>query len=446
MTTRTVIPVYRKLSRRLNSFPQGAPPTGLLFDILALLFSPREAELVSGLPLRPFGVDKAARAWNVKVSEARMTLHHLARKGLVLDLVEESGATVYVLPPPMAGFFEFSLMRLRDDIDQKALAELFYQYINVEEDFARDLFLSGQTSLARVFVQEPAVPKEFTYEILDYEKASEVIRSSPCIAVGLCYCRHKMKHIGRACHAPLDICMTLNGPGASLVRNGFARRVDVVEALELLHEAYEHNLVQGGENVRNEVAFICHCCACCCEGLIAARKFGFDHPIATSNFIASLESEVCRGCGNCMSSCPVAAITAENQPNDDRKKAVVDEHLCLGCGLCARSCPYGAITMKPRAARVITPVDSVGRVVAMAVERGVLQNLIFDNQALLSHRAMAAVLGALLKLPPIKQIMANRQLQSIYISALTSRWQRRNQAMTHRPAADRTALLTGLPN
>lgn len=29
----------------------------------------------------------------------------------------------------MAGFFEFSLMRIRKDVDQKLLAELFYQYL-----------------------------------------------------------------------------------------------------------------------------------------------------------------------------------------------------------------------------------------------------------------------------------------------------------------------------
>ena len=45
----------------------------------------------------------------------------------------------------MAGFFEFSMMRVREDVDQKLLAELFYQYLNVEEDFVRDLFGIGET-------------------------------------------------------------------------------------------------------------------------------------------------------------------------------------------------------------------------------------------------------------------------------------------------------------
>jgi hypothetical protein len=56
----------------------------------------------------------------------------------------------------------------------------------------------------------------------------------------------------------------------------------------------------------------------------------------------------------------------------------------------------------------------------MAIERGKLQNLIFDNQALASHRAMAAILGVILKLPPAKQILAGRQMKSRYLDYLFS--------------------------
>jgi len=47
----------------------------------------------------------------------------------------------------MAGFFEFSMMRVRGDIEQKVLSELFYEYLNVEEDFIRELFTRGETQL-----------------------------------------------------------------------------------------------------------------------------------------------------------------------------------------------------------------------------------------------------------------------------------------------------------
>jgi hypothetical protein len=54
----------------------------------------------------------------------------------------------------------------------------------------------------------------------------------------------------------------------------------------------------------------------------------------------------------------------------------------------------------------------------MAIERGKLQNLIFDNQAHWNYRAMAAILGAILRLPPVKQIMASRQMRSVYLDRL----------------------------
>jgi hypothetical protein len=55
------------------------------------------------------------------------------------------------------------------------------------------------------------------------------------------------------------------------------------------------------------------------------------------------------------------------------------------------------------------------------VERGTLQHLVFDNHALASHRAMAAVLGAILQLSPVKRAMASSQLGSRYLDALIER-------------------------
>jgi hypothetical protein len=63
-------------------------------------------------------------------------------------------------------------------------------------------------------------------------------------------------------------------------------------------------------------------------------------------------------------------------------------------------------------------VNGAHRAVLMAIERGTLQHLIFDNGAFASHRAMAAVLGVILKLPPAKQLMASRQMKSRYLARL----------------------------
>ena len=411
---------YERLVDRLNRFPQGAPPSDLLYAILKLLFSEKEAGLVSLLPIKPFTVETASRAWHISKADAQKALDELAGRAILVD-IEQDGQSVYCLPPPMAGFFEFSMMRLRTDVDQKVLGELFYQYLNVEEDFIKSLFTDGETQLGRAYVQEPMLSNENALHVLDCERASQVIQTASHIGVGVCYCRHKMRHVGRACDAPMDICMTFNNTAASLTKYGYARAVSVTECMGLLDRAYEHGLVQFGENVQQSVNFICNCCGCCCEALIAQRRFGSLHPIHTTHFIPQVNPETCNGCVKCMNACPVEAMTlvSANDPHKPKRtKAKVDEDICLGCGVCVRACPTNSLSLQLRPERVITPVTSTHRAVVMAIERGKLQNLIFDNQALTSHRAMAAILGAILRLPPARQIMASEQMKSKYLVTL----------------------------
>ncbi len=420
MSHNTLKSGYAELVERLNRFPQGAPPSETLYQILRILFSEREAGLVALLPIKPFTADQASRILKMDLVETRKVLDDLAGRAILVD-VEQAGQTTYTLPPPMAGFFEFSMMRMRGDIDQKLLAELFYQYLNVEEDFIRDLFVRGETQLGRVFVHEPVLSTENALHVLDYERANEVIRTATHRGVGVCYCRHKMMHLGRACDAPLEICMTFNGTAQSLTRHAYARLVDVSEGLDLLQQAYEQNLVQFGENVRESVNFICNCCGCCCEAMIAARNFGLLNPVHTSNFLPVVAEAACNGCGKCVTACPVEAMTlvSTNDPRHPKmKKAKVDEDICLGCGVCVRTCSHAGLSLRSRPERVITPLNSVHRTVMMAIERGDLQNLIFDNRVLWNHRALAAVLGVVLGLPPLKQVLASRQVKSRYLEYL----------------------------
>jgi len=423
MAHRTAKTGYQKLVKRLNKFPQGAPPSALLFEILKVLMSEKEAALLALVPIKPFTAKTAAKAWKTSLSDAQKTLDALAGRALLIDAQGRKNR-YYVLPPPMAGFFEFSMMRLRGDVDQKLLAKLYYEYITVEEDFIKALFTQGETQLGRVFVSEPVLSNENALHVLDYERASEVVKTASHRGISLCYCRHKMDHAGRACDAPQDICMTFNTTAASLARAGYARTVDVAEGLALLDEAQERNLVQFGENVRNRVSFICNCCGCCCEAMIAQRRFGLLNPVHTTNFLPVVDTGACTGCGECAAACPVEAmaLVSTNDPlHPKKKKAVVDESLCLGCGVCVRVCRSDALSLVSRPERVITPLNSVHKAVLMAIERGKLQNLIFDNQALRSHRAMAAVLGVILRLPPLKQALASKQMKSRYLETLIAR-------------------------
>ncbi|MGE5457333.1 MAG: 4Fe-4S binding protein, partial [Methanococcaceae archaeon] len=133
----------------------------------------------------------------------------------------------------------------------------------------------------------------------------------------------------------------------------------------------------------------------------------------------------CNGCGKCVKVCPIDAVELvpiKNESDKVRKVVSLNEDICLGCGLCVKSCKFNAMMLVQRKNRVITPVNSVHRVVMMAIERGKLQNLIFDKQALWNHRAMAAILGVILKLPPIKQALASEQFKSRYLEFLIRKY------------------------
>ncbi len=411
---------YKSLEERLNKYPQGAPTSETLNEILKLLFSEKEAELVSKLPIRPFNSHRAAKAWHLPLDETERILEELASRAILLDMETENDR-IFMLPPPMAGFFEFSMMRIGKNVNQKALAELYYQYLNVEEDFIKDLFYSTDTKLGRVYVNESVLTSENTVSILDYERASHIIKNADYIALGDCYCRHKMLHMNQACDAPLDVCLTFGGAAQSLIKYGYARQIDASECMDVLQRSYEHKLVQCGENVQNNPTFICNCCGCCCEALLAAKKFGNMHPVETTNFIPKINHETCVKCGRCMRDCPIDAISKvvidEGMPTEHIEYHV-NEEVCLGCGVCARACFNKSLMLTNRGKRVITPVNSVHRVVVSAIEKGQLQHLIFDNQAFASHRAMAAILQAILKLPPIQRAMASEQMKSKYLARL----------------------------
>ncbi len=404
---------YKELIDRYNKFPQGAPESETLYEILKVMFTHEEASLVSLLPIKPFSVKGAAKIWKKSEEETFQILNNLAEKALLLDM-NDSKEQKYVVPPPMIGFFEFALMRTGGHFDQKLLSELFHQYLESEDDFMRKL-LALKTPIGRVLVNEKAVEPEDEVYVLDYERATSIIKNATSVGVSRCYCRHKAEHLGENCDAPQEVCLSINNLSHSLSKYGYARQITTEEALDILELSYDNNLIQFAENVKDDVGFICNCCSCCCMALKGAKRMGIPQTISSSNFIAELKDN-CVSCKKCVAVCPVGCFDVENIEGKD--KVVFDPNLCLGCGVCERVCKLDAIQMNKRDKRIFTPVSTVHKLVLEAIETDTLHNLIFDNQAMTSHKFMAAFTGAFLKLPPVKQLLVSEKFQSKYLMKL----------------------------
>ena len=76
---------YTELVERLNRFPQGAPPSETLYQILKILFSEREAGLVAQLPIKPFTVAQASRILKMDLTETCQVLDELASRAILMD-------------------------------------------------------------------------------------------------------------------------------------------------------------------------------------------------------------------------------------------------------------------------------------------------------------------------------------------------------------------------
>ena len=415
---------YLNLVRRLDSgqvgMPEPSDPKAWQGwkEILEILYTEKEAHIASLIPVKPSKLEAVAKQVGIPAAKLRPQLEVMCDKGVVMDLVHrETGEVRYMLSPPVVGFFEFSMMRIKDSLPKKRLAEALEAYKTGDRTFADEVF-GGDTVIGRALVDEDQLWEEAIPDVLDWEKATACIEDARLLAVTNCYCRHKAEHLDEACDAPMELCLSLNAGAEFISRRKFGRPIERAEALDVLQQAREAGLVQIADNVMNKPVYVCNCCACCCGQLGAITTY--DLPaVNPSGYQPESDPEDCIGCSRCSRACPVTAISmrAERVTAQLKNQLVpeIDLDRCIGCGVCARACRKDAMLMVPREEKTYVPATSFERTVRMAIERGRFADLLVDQGTSRGHQFLNMVLRGLTRLPRAHRVLASEQAKSRFI-------------------------------
>ncbi len=403
--------IYRKLGKKIDNLTMRVPWTDSFYEILKELYTTEEAELIIKMPYGLSAIEQIESVTGYEGSKLKKILDSLCAKGLVIDIWTGKDYR-YIISPLIIGIFEFTMMRTGEGLNTKEWAKLFCNYLNDENGFYKANFKNNQKVMPlRTLPHEGAIDTDQYVEILDYEKASAIIESSKKFAIGICSCRHEKEHLGKKeCDAPLEVCSTFDGATNYMIKHKFAREISKTEMMENLARSREMGLVFCADNVKKNVSFICHCCGCCCNALAGISKFGYPNAVVTSSFIAENDHDTCAECGICADVCPVNAITM--QPDG---KPEIDSKFCIGCGVCGLKCTTESVKLVKRKQRVLHPEDTFEKAILQSLERGTLQNLLFNNPQSVTHTFMRGFVGAFLKLPPVKKSLMSDGLRSRFL-------------------------------
>ncbi len=414
--------IYRKLGKKIDNLTVRAPWNKTLCAILSNLYSLEEAEFVVKMPYGLSDLNRLTKITRLPKTRLKKILGGLCSNGLIIDLCLQ-GRYYYAPSPLVIGIFELTMMRTGDNLNTKEWAGLFHQYLLGDDSFFAANFKHGeQIAVMRSLPHQEVILESDYIEILDYEKAAAIIEQSSKFSIGICSCRHeKLHNQEKQCDVPLDNCSSFGFAADYLIRNNLAKEVSKSEMLENIARSKELGLVLNADNVKNNITFICHCCKCCCNALAGISKFGFPNSIVTSSFIAAIDRELCTGCGKCAKACAIDIIEMVPMENPESKKNKyprIDQSICLGCGVCALKCDTGALKLVKRKKKVIYPETIFEKTILGCLERGTLQNQLFDNPGSITHKFLRVFFGAFLRLPPVKKSLMSNMLRSSFLEGM----------------------------
>jgi electron transport complex protein RnfB len=350
---------FERLAETLDKIPSGFPssPGGEHLRVLEWIFSPQEAELASKLRLSGETSEEISARIGGGAAHLTEVLESMAEKGQISAFTSGSGLRKYALMPFVVGIYEEQLGRM----DPEFAARF--------EDYFRAGFQGILTSPPSGFKVIPVNRVVNTsLEVHPFEKAEELVNNAKSWGVRDCICKKQQSLIGNECRYPRTVCLLLHPNRENVYEHDdLTEPISRERALQLLREAEDSGLVHCTLNVDGEksIRYICNCCTCCCGYLRGASTAPNPRNLVRTDYLASVDSDLCTGCESCIERCQMGALSIIDGVSS------VDERRCIGCGVCATVCPESALGLVKIPSSTEQPADLIDWMTQRAISRGI---------------------------------------------------------------------------
>ncbi|MRR09245.1 4Fe-4S dicluster domain-containing protein [bacterium] len=341
--------VYRLLQQHLDRQAVGFPasPTGADLGFLASLFTPDEARIALKLSYRPMPQDQvvAAAAQEFPADTVVALLESAFRKGAIGWKLRD-GVPHWHVMPLVIGMYE-----AQDGEPTREFLAAAGAYMQTRA-YGRSL-ASTRPSQMRTIPIGKSIAAE--HHVATYDEIRALVRSSPGpFVVMKCICREEERLEGKPCRQTerLETCLAMGDMASMVLKRKHGRQVSAEEALAILAQNEDDGLVLQPANAQR-AEFVCSCCGCCCGMVGLQKRLPKPAEFWAANYFASVDAQLCTGCGACAKRCQVNAVALSGADG----KAQIDRDRCIGCGLCVPTCPTKAMTLTRKEPATVPPTD-----------------------------------------------------------------------------------------
>lgn len=323
---------YEQLAKMIDEEDiVGMSITPAFLRLLNLQFTPQEAKLALDIHLTGAKIDELAERSGIAKEKLKDMLMTMADKGTVFYNVGEDDPVYKIVGSAAPGFIETGMW---GNIKYPFSVELGKAINEVLKEWSEEKLCKLGFPFAPVWAGVASLPDD----VQPSENLAEVMKDAGHWSTSPCPCRlsHWLVDPGNHCEHILETCIHSGDMSKWAVKHGMAKELTYDELVELLRKCTEDGLVST-LNINN---CVCNCCTDCCA-IFHGQNTGVQVFIP-SPFIAQVDESECNACGNCEECCPMGAITIEDV-------ASINTEVCLGCGVCVPSCGSNSLKLARRA-------------------------------------------------------------------------------------------------